>query len=92
MKEYRFPNQIGADKAWAKLVPELTGLAREYGLNVERAGDKQVRLTRAGVDVLATVTDPEVLVAVDLNWALKVAVGGRIESALNEKIPVLLRG
>ena len=92
MKEYRFPNQVGAVQAWARLEPELGSLSQEYGLKVENTGDRKVRLTRSGVDVQAAVTDAEVVVTVDLNWALKVAVGGRIETALNEKIPPLLRG
>ena len=92
MKEFRYPNQAGAAQAWARIEPELASLSREHGLKVERTGDRRVRLTRTGVDVQATVTDADVVVTVDLNFALRALVGGKIESALNEKIPPLLRG
>ena len=92
MKTYRYTNHTSAAQTWARIEPELRSLSREYGLKVERTGERQVRLTRSGVEVQATVTDTEVVVGVDLALALRIAFGGTIEAALDQKIPPLLEG
>jgi hypothetical protein len=60
-------------------------------LTIEKVSPTSVRLKRTGVEVLATVNDTEVVVAVDLSFMLRL-FHGKIEKALNEKIPPLLRG
>lgn len=91
MKEYRFQNQVGAEEAWKRIEPQLGSLSREYGLTVEKMGPACVKLKRTGVEVLATITEKEVIVGVDLAFLLR-PVGGQIEKALNERIPLLIRG
>ena len=91
VKEHRFPNQVGADKAWGRLEPELGNLSKQYGLDLEKVGTTSVTLKRTGADVLATITENEVVVRVDLSWFVPKTIEQKIEAELNSRIPPLLK-
>jgi len=92
LKEYRFPNQVGATTAWSRIEPELVKLSKEHSLAIEKEGPYSLRLKKKGfADILVAVTDKDVVANVDLSWLVPSFVGKRIEDELNTKVPPLLK-
>ena len=89
LETLRYKNGVGAEAAWSKLSSELDGLSQKYGLKVEHSGEKKVKLTRSGVDGMASVTDAEVVVQLRLSFVMRL-LEDRIISELNDRIPPFL--